>query len=126
MIIQECVESDVCMCICIVSTKVTVPCKGQHVGSAGSEPSLSDLEDQLDLAVAAEDYARAARLRDSIDNAKHDDAVAVLHANSQFYKAFARCNKEAMGRIWGDGLHVQCCHPGLGILVGGSSPLLKI
>ena len=85
-------------------------------------PSLADLEQMLDSAVASEDYSRAAELRDAISNAMHDSNAAVAYANSQFYKAFAEGDVEAMRRIWGEGEHVQCCHPGVKNVVGARAP----
>lgn len=90
---------------------------------AGALPSLSDLEALLEAAVAGENYTRAAELRDAIGNAMHDSHVAVRHVNNQFYKAFASGDMDAMRRLWGEGDHVQCCHPGVKNLVGAHAPL---
>jgi UvrB/uvrC motif/SnoaL-like domain len=83
-----------------------------------SDPSLAELEQQLAAAVEAEDYSKAATLRDSIAAAKHDGNAAVEYANEKFYKAFATCDVDAMDRIWGEGDYVQCTHPMTPVLVG--------
>jgi hypothetical protein len=82
--------------------------------------SLSELEEQLEAAITCEDYRRAANLRDTIAAALHDSTVAVEHANHTFYKAFAARDLLAMDRVWGEGDHVRCAHPGTPAILGAA------
>ena len=80
--------------------------------------SLSDLKQQLDIAVSEESFSEAARLRDRIQEISHDMHAAVDYANTRFYESFQNADSDAMAAVWGDGESVQCIHPGMAALVG--------
>lgn len=80
--------------------------------------SLSDLKQQLDIAVSEESFGEAARLRDRIQEISHDVRAAVDYANTRFYEAFKGADSDAMADAWGDGDSVQCIHPGMAALIG--------
>jgi excinuclease UvrABC nuclease subunit len=80
--------------------------------------NLSDLKQQLEIAVSEESFGEAARLRDRIQEISHDMKAAVDYANTRFYEAFKNADNDAMSAIWGDGESVQCIHPGMAALVG--------
>ena len=82
--------------------------------------SLSDLKQQLDIAVSEESFSEAARLRDRIQEISHDMHAAVDYANTRFYESFKNADNDAMAAVWGDGDSVQCIHPGMAALVGVS------
>ena len=46
------------------------------------------------------------------------EEIAVLDANSAFYRAFARRDPEAMEDLWATGTPVACVHPGWDALRG--------
>lgn len=48
----------------------------------------------------------------------NDATRQVEHANAEFYRAFAECDLAHMDRLWSDGAHVRCVHPGWDILEG--------
>lgn len=83
-----------------------------------AQPSLDELEQALSAAVAGEDYAEAARLRDALSSARGDATLEVEQANARFYAAFERAEMGEMGRAWGEGAHVRCSHPGASCIVG--------
>ena len=82
--------------------------------------SLSDLKQQLDIAISEESFSEAARLRDRIQEISHDMHAAVDYANTRFYESFKNADNDAMAAVWGDGESVQCIHPGMAALVGVS------
>ena len=77
-----------------------------------------DVQDLLDVAVASEDFAEAARLRDRLVAMRGDATAGVADANERFYHAFRTADAEAMRRVWGVGDHVQCLHPGSACISG--------
>lgn len=88
--------------------------------SGGDEPSviaprrldgLADVAQRLSAAVDAEDYEKAAALRDELNRRQADGQEAVQEANRLFYEAFQTRDLKAMAAIWGEGDHVQCIHP---------------
>ncbi|XP_062095394.1 uncharacterized protein LOC133801237 [Humulus lupulus] len=94
------------------------PCqvKGEDVeGSSSGESLILDLETlerDLNIAIAEENYAKAARIRDSLKLLQEDSNTAVLAANARFYDAF-RCGDLArMQTLWAKGDEVCCVHPG--------------
>mmetsp|Transcript_16050 Transcript_16050/g.40784 ORF Transcript_16050/g.40784 Transcript_16050/m.40784 type:complete len:212 (+) Transcript_16050:192-827(+) len=87
-------------------------------GSSLQGNSLAKLQQQLDAAVAREDYAAAAAIRDDLKQLETVSTLAVEEANAAFYRAFMDSDVEAMGEIWGHGDHVQCVHPMAGCIAG--------
>ncbi|CAL6407210.1 unnamed protein product [Bathycoccus prasinos] len=81
--------------------------------------ALASLERELSLQISLENYAEAAKLRDSIALLKRDDLVAVETCNSLFYDAFRRGDFTLMhSKVWGSGAHVRCTHPGMPTVLG--------
>jgi limonene-1,2-epoxide hydrolase len=76
------------------------------------------LEAALAAAIAREDYAEAARVRDKLRFARADALQGVEAASAAFYAAFERMNARDMARAWGFGDHVSCTHPGAATIVG--------
>ncbi|KAL0049882.1 hypothetical protein WJX82_011628 [Trebouxia sp. C0006] len=86
--------------------------------SADAEVTLTSLQAELETAVSAEDYQRAATLRDEVTKLQQDCTAAVTEANRRFYAAFEHCNLQAMKEIWGNGDQVQCLHPAANCIEG--------
>ena len=87
---------------------------------APTTPTRDDYARALDAAVAVEDYAEAARLRDLIRNVANDSRRAIEDANEAFYRAFRSANIDAMSAVWIDGPHARCAHPGSAPVVGSA------
>jgi len=66
----------------------------------------------LAKAVANEDYARAAAIRDAIRESKSSAVAMVTEANDGFYRAFRSGDIEQMKSRWARAAHAQCAHPG--------------
>lgn len=83
-------------------------------GDAASDGNLSieQLESRLRDAVEAEDFRKAARLRDQLQQAMLDDEAAVLSVNREFYAAFSNCDGQRMASIWLEEDRTCCVHPG--------------
>ena len=90
----------------------------KHDSALQDTMDLARLQTDLEEAVAREDFAAAAGLRDALRRGRESGQSAVLLANSQFYEAFQRRSLPAMEKLWGSGAHVGCLHPGSNILVG--------
>lgn len=89
----------------------------------GPPATLRDLEVSLGAAVAAEDYAGAAALRDRLRFLRRDAVQGVEAANAAFYAAFAEMDYAAMARLWGRGDSVRCTHPGAALIQGRDAVL---
>ena len=70
------------------------------------------LQDDLAGAIAAEDYALAAKLRDQLSSSVMDDQMAILACNTEFYAAFAAGDFARMDGVWASD-EVACIHPGM-------------
>ncbi|KAB2599037.1 hypothetical protein D8674_041195 [Pyrus ussuriensis x Pyrus communis] len=84
-------------------------------GSSGGESIVLDaqtLERDLDIAIAEEDYAKAAQIRDSLKLLMQDSLTSVRTANAQFYEAFRIGDLAAMQVLWAQRKEVCCVHPG--------------
>lgn len=77
-----------------------------------------ELQRALQEAVAREDFAEAARLRDVLRFRRSDALQGVEAANARFYAAFERMDAREMARVWGEGDHVRCTHPGASCILG--------
>jgi len=64
-------------------------------GSSLQGNSLAKLQQQLDAAVAREDYAAAAAIRDDLKQLETVSTLAVEEANAAFYRAFMDSDVEA-------------------------------
>ena len=85
-----------------------------------AEDRLSEyqrLQDQLASAIAAEDYALAAKLRDQLSSSVMDDQMAILACNTEFYAAFAAGDYSRMDGVWASD-EVAVIHPGMPPIYG--------
>ncbi|KAA0044135.1 hypothetical protein IC582_009570 [Cucumis melo] len=71
------------------------------------------LEQDLQNAIANEDYARAAEIRDTLKALQEDSKTLVLTANAKFYESFRTGDLAAMQTLWARGNSVCCVHPGM-------------
>ncbi|KAI4354599.1 hypothetical protein L6164_003448 [Bauhinia variegata] len=70
------------------------------------------LEEELQNAIAQENYAKAAEIRDTLKNLQKDSKTTVLMANSRFYDSFRVGDLAAMQALWAKRDEVCCVHPG--------------
>lgn len=100
------------------------PC---HVKSEDSEGTLTgesiimnkqSLERELQNAIEEENYARAAKIRDSLRNLQEDSKASVLAANAQFYNSFRNGDLVTMQALWSKGENVCVVHPGVSGISG--------
>ena len=92
---------------------------GSPVADGASELGrLQRLEAELAAVVGAEDYKRAATLRDELARLQMDDEVGALSANAAFYSVFSSSDLRAMEDLWAPSADVACLHPGQQALVG--------
>lgn len=66
----------------------------------------------LDIAIAAENYAKAAEIRDRLRLLREDSMTSVLAANARFYESFRIGDLAAMQSLWAKQDEVCCVHPG--------------
>ncbi|KAL5991629.1 hypothetical protein ACLOJK_012538 [Asimina triloba] len=76
------------------------------------------LEQELQKAIQEENYAQAAKIRDSLRVLHEDSKASILAANARFYEAFKNGDLAAMHTIWSKGDHIFCVHPGAGGITG--------
>jgi ketosteroid isomerase-like protein len=99
------------------------PSTSSSSSSSSTTPDIATLRSQLEAAVEAEDYALAAKIRDSL-RALEDDAVAgVTEANARFYAAFRAADIDVMASCLGEGDHVTVIHPGCNAIRGREAVL---
>ncbi|WOH08132.1 hypothetical protein DCAR_0727569 [Daucus carota subsp. sativus] len=98
-----------------------------HVKSEDSEGTLTgesiimnkqSLERELQNAIDEENYARAAKIRDSLRNLQEDSKASVLAANAQFYNSFRNGDLVTMQALWSKGDNVCVVHPGVSGISG--------
>ncbi|XP_024024953.1 uncharacterized protein LOC21406382 isoform X2 [Morus notabilis] len=70
------------------------------------------LERDLHTAIAEENYAKAAQIRDSLKLLKEDRKTSLLAANARFYNVFRIGDLATMQTLWAKGNEVCCVHPG--------------
>ncbi|XP_061376361.1 uncharacterized protein LOC133318391 [Gastrolobium bilobum] len=94
----------------------------QGVKSEDSEGILSSesialdeqtLEEELQNAIAEENYTKAAEIRDTLKNLQKDSKTTVFGANSRFYDSFRNGDLASMQALWAKRDEVCCVHPGL-------------
>ncbi|XP_050914275.1 uncharacterized protein LOC127128973 [Lathyrus oleraceus] len=94
----------------------------QGVKSEDSESALSSenialdehtLVEELQKAIAEENYTRAAEIRDTLKSLQKDSKIEVLGLNSKFYNAFRDGDLAGMQAMWAKRDEVCCVHPGL-------------
>ncbi|XP_045792975.1 uncharacterized protein LOC123920880, partial [Trifolium pratense] len=71
------------------------------------------LEEELQNAIAEENYAKAAEIRDTLKSLHKDSKTEVLGANNKFYNSFRNGDLAAMQAMWAKRDEVCCVHPGL-------------
>ncbi|KAG8374371.1 hypothetical protein BUALT_Bualt11G0124900 [Buddleja alternifolia] len=76
------------------------------------------LERELQIAIDQENYAQAAKIRDSLRLLQEDTKSSVLAANAKFYKFFRNGDLAAMQGLWSKGEHVCVVHPGVSGISG--------
>ncbi|KAI3474793.1 hypothetical protein Pfo_030052 [Paulownia fortunei] len=76
------------------------------------------LERELQIAVEEENYAQAAKIRDSLRLLQEDSKASVLAANARFYNSFRNGDLAAMQALWSKGEHVCVVHPGVSGISG--------
>ncbi|KAJ4956661.1 hypothetical protein NE237_013444 [Protea cynaroides] len=98
-----------------------------HVKGESSESALSGesialdeqtLERELQIAIEEENYARAAKIRDSLRVLHEDSKASLLAANNRFYNSFRKGDLAAMQALWAKGDNVCVVHPGVGGISG--------
>ncbi|RZC82904.1 hypothetical protein C5167_045694 [Papaver somniferum] len=99
------------------------PCrvKGEDLeGTLSSETILDEqaLEKELQTAIEQENYAKAAKIRDSLRFLHEDGKASVLAANARFYNSFRQGDLSAMQALWVKADHVCCVHPGVSGISG--------
>ncbi|XP_020236497.1 uncharacterized protein LOC109816044 isoform X2 [Cajanus cajan] len=85
-------------------------------GMLGGENIAVDeqtLEEELQNAIAEENYAKAAEIRDTLKNLQKESKTTVFGANSRFYESFRTGDLAAMQALWAKKDEVCCVHPGL-------------
>ncbi|CAA2986523.1 F-box SKIP8-like isoform X2 [Olea europaea subsp. europaea] len=76
------------------------------------------LEQELQIAIKEENYAQAAKIRDSLKTLQEDSKASVLGANARFYNSFRNGDLAAMQALWSKGEHVCVVHPGVSGISG--------
>ncbi|XP_022866451.1 F-box protein SKIP8-like, partial [Olea europaea var. sylvestris] len=71
------------------------------------------LERELQIAIEEENYAKAAKIRDSLKLLQEDSKASVLAANARFYNSFRNGDLASMQALWSKGDHVCVVHPGV-------------
>ncbi|CAN1142475.1 F-box protein SKIP8 [Linum perenne] len=92
--------------------------EGMVIGENNTAPDEQTLTHDLQIAIEEEDYARAAKIRDSLRELQADSESSVLAANSRFYNAFRKGDLASMQRLWSKGENVCCVHPGASGVLG--------
>ncbi|KAG5582427.1 hypothetical protein H5410_053054 [Solanum commersonii] len=90
-------------------------------GTLSSENILlneESLAQDLKTAIKEENYARAAKIRDSLRLLQEDSKASVLAANARFYNSFRHGNLAAMQTLWSKGENVCVVHPGVSGITG--------
>ncbi|GMH10198.1 hypothetical protein Nepgr_012039 [Nepenthes gracilis] len=95
-----------------------VPCRvsNEDLATTVSGESImldeQTLEQKLQIAIEEENYAEAARIRDTLRVLYEDSKASVLAVNSRFYNAFRNGDLACMQDLWRKGDNVCCVHPG--------------
>ncbi|KAL8517414.1 hypothetical protein ACS0TY_015597 [Phlomoides rotata] len=102
----------------LISCQVT---REESGGSSSGESILLNeqtLERELQIAIEEENYARAAKIRDSLRLLQEDSKASALAANARFYNSFRNGDLAAMQALWSKGEHVCVVHPGVSGISG--------
>lgn len=76
------------------------------------------LKRDLEIAIEEENYAQAAKIRDSLRLLHEDSKASVLAANARFYNSFREGDLAAMQALWANGENTCVVHPGLAGISG--------
>ncbi|XAR50881.1 hypothetical protein NMG60_11005336 [Bertholletia excelsa] len=90
-------------------------------GALSGESILLDeqtLEQELQVAIKEENYAQAAKIRDSLRVLQEDGKASVLAANARFYNAFKKGDLAVMQALWSKGENACVVHPGVSGIFG--------
>ncbi|KAJ7956644.1 F-box protein SKIP8 [Quillaja saponaria] len=71
------------------------------------------LEEELQSAIAEENYGKAAKIRDTLKDLQKDSKTSLLVANNRFYDSFRAGDLAAMQTLWAKKEEVCCVHPGV-------------
>ncbi|KAL5718884.1 hypothetical protein ACHQM5_011741 [Ranunculus cassubicifolius] len=96
-------------------------CKAKGDDFDSGEGTILDeqtLEKNLQKAVEEENYAKAAKIRDSLRFLQEDSKASILSANSKFYNCFRRGDLAGMQSLWAKRDNVCCVHPGVSGISG--------
>lgn len=110
---------------CQVSSKylrLTCQAKGEESdGNWSPDGTVVDeqtLEKNLQKAVEEENYAKAAKIRDSLRFLQEDSKASVLSTNARFYNCFRSGDLAGMQSLWAKRNNVCCVHPGVSGISG--------
>lgn len=93
-------------------------------GNVGGDSIILDeeiLKRELQTAIEEENYAEAAKIRDSLRTLDDDTKSAVVAANARFYDSFKNGDLAVMQSLWAKGDNVCCVHPGASGITGYDS-----
>ncbi|THF94514.1 hypothetical protein TEA_016446 [Camellia sinensis var. sinensis] len=76
------------------------------------------LERELQIAIQEENYAQAAKIRDSLRVLQEDGKASVLAANARFYNSFKNGDLASMQALWAKEDNVCVVHPGVSGISG--------
>lgn len=76
------------------------------------------LKKDLQIAIEEENYAQAAKIRDSLRVLYEDSKASVLSTNARFYDSFRNGDLAGMQVLWPKGENVCCVHPGVSGITG--------
>ncbi|KAK7333204.1 hypothetical protein VNO80_29969 [Phaseolus coccineus] len=85
-------------------------------GTFNSENIVLDeetLEEELQNAIAEENYAEAEVIKDTLKNLQKNSKTAISEANSQFYESFKTGDFVVMQTLWAKRDEACCSRPGL-------------
>ncbi|XP_073044475.1 uncharacterized protein [Primulina eburnea] len=102
----------------LISCQVTREESGGTLSGESILLNEQTLERELQVAIDQENYAQAAKLRDSLRLLQEDSKAAVLAANARFYNSFRNGDLAAMQALWSKGEHVCVVHPGVSGISG--------
>ncbi|KAF9612580.1 hypothetical protein IFM89_002176 [Coptis chinensis] len=90
-------------------------------GNLSREGTILDeqtLERDLQIAIDEENYAQAAKIKDSLRFLQEDSKASVLAANARFYNCFRKGDLTGMQALWAKRDNVCCVHPGVSGISG--------
>ncbi|XP_010553057.1 PREDICTED: uncharacterized protein LOC104823270 [Tarenaya hassleriana] len=76
------------------------------------------LKQELEMAIQEENYAKAAKLRDTLKTLQEDSKASVLSVNARFYESFRNGDLATMQSLWVKSGNACCVHPGAKGIMG--------